>query len=823
MDSPSQQATSETADQTHPGWPTSGGRLTAAFLVALSILLAGYMFMGRGFAHLGRPPLYIGEVVLLFGLIATAVAFFMGRVRARPLLVVWLVLGFMVLGLVRTVPYLGVYGVDALRDAVLWGYALFALMILVLADRAVVLRALRLYGWIVPLFALWLPISYKLFASLSAGIQADERGSNVPLVFFKSGDMAVHIVGSIAFLVLGVDATKNLRTFAWRVVIAAPLLWTAFFAGSTNRGGLLTVAIGTVAIAGLAVVFRRSRNWIPLLVAPVVVVIALATTGILSSFGTGAPIATSTPAASASGSPVASRASETPVVLPTCDPSPVSGSLVTNPSFELGPVSDGKIEGWATWAGAYNIVGGGGYQGANYASIKNTGEPWSATITSSKFPFPAGRDITVSLWVKAIDGSPAIATYVTWYNASGTVISTVFLSSMATSGGRTWQESMGSLTAPAATTQADVQLFETSGNATIGVDEVDVHEAAISCDAAPASRSLAANPGFEVGTLRDGRIQAWATWAGLYNIVAGEAYRGANYASVENTGEAWMASITSTKFRFRAGQDIKVSLWAKAIDGSPVIATYVNWYDSSDTLISSVFLDFLTTNGSHTWKEGDGALTAPPGTARADVQLFETAGHTTVGLEEVIVKSGHFVVGAGLPARETTIDQIIRNIGSIFSFSSDAGLEGSKTFRLKWWGTIVDYTVFGKYFWTGKGFGVNLADADGFQVNPDDSLRTPHNTHITTLARMGVPGLVLWLLLQAAFGIGLLRAVLAHRRAGDMSIAIVGAWILVYWVAMMVDTSFDPYLEGPQGGIWFWTLFGLGMVVMRLIPRRAEA
>jgi hypothetical protein len=39
---------------------------------------------------------------------------------------------------------------------------------------------------------------------------------------------------------------------------------------------------------------------------------------------------------------------------------------------------------------------------------------------------------------------------------------------------------------------------------------------------------------------------------------------------------------------------------------------------------------------------------------------------------------------------------------------------------------------------------------------------------------------------------------------------------------MMVNTSFDPYLEGPQGGIWFWSLFGLGMVIMRLSPRRNE-
>jgi hypothetical protein len=35
----------------------------------------------------------------------------------------------------------------------------------------------------------------------------------------------------------------------------------------------------------------------------------------------------------------------------------------------------------------------------------------------------------------------------------------------------------------------------------------------------------------------------------------------------------------------------------------------------------------------------------------------------------------------------------------------------------------------------------------------------------------------------------------------------------------MVNTTFDPYLEGPQGGIWFWALFGLGLVLIRLAPR----
>jgi O-antigen ligase len=163
---------------------------------------------------------------------------------------------------------------------------------------------------------------------------------------------------------------------------------------------------------------------------------------------------------------------------------------------------------------------------------------------------------------------------------------------------------------------------------------------------------------------------------------------------------------------------------------------------------------------------------------------------------------------------------MIENFLSIFGSSPEPGLEGSKQFRLAWWGEIVNYTVFGDYFWTGKGFGVNLADADGFQSTVDHSLRSPHNSNMTVLARMGVPGVILWLLLQGLFGIGLLRATLAFRRAGEAHLALIGGLVLAYWLAMMVDTSFDPYLEGPQGGIWFWTIFGLGLVVMRIAPRR---
>ena len=170
-------------------------------------------------------------------------------------------------------------------------------------------------------------------------------------------------------------------------------------------------------------------------------------------------------------------------------------------------------------------------------------------------------------------------------------------------------------------------------------------------------------------------------------------------------------------------------------------------------------------------------------------------------------------------SRQATTTQWWDNIISIFTNSGNSQLEGTKQFRLDWYKAIIKYTFNGRYFWDGKGFGVNLATDDGFQ-GPDGSLREVPNSHLAVMARMGVPGFLLWILLQLGFALVLLRALLAHRRGGDKGLAAVAAWVLAFWTAMMVNTTFDPYLEGPQGGIWFWVLFGLGLVVIRLAPRR---
>jgi O-antigen ligase len=144
-------------------------------------------------------------------------------------------------------------------------------------------------------------------------------------------------------------------------------------------------------------------------------------------------------------------------------------------------------------------------------------------------------------------------------------------------------------------------------------------------------------------------------------------------------------------------------------------------------------------------------------------------------------------------------------------------LDDTKEWRLQWWGDIFDYTFNGPYFWKGKGFGINLAEDDGY-INDAESppLRSPHNSHLTFLARAGVPGFALWILVQLSWAGGIFAAYLRSRMRQERDWEGLFLFLLAYWVAFMINASFDVVLEGPYGGIWFWTLYGVGLAALWL-------
>ena len=166
--------------------------------------------------------------------------------------------------------------------------------------------------------------------------------------------------------------------------------------------------------------------------------------------------------------------------------------------------------------------------------------------------------------------------------------------------------------------------------------------------------------------------------------------------------------------------------------------------------------------------------------------------------------------------RKLSVQQFVVNAASIVT-ANDTRNENTKEWRLEWWNTIVDYTINGPFLWTGKGYGINLADDDGFQVAVDDSLRAPHSAHLEFLARSGLPGLALWVLLMAVYLITILRAAYKAAKTGQRFLLAVLGWVAVYWLAAIVNMSVDVYLAGPQGGIWFWSMIGVGLAVSRFV------
>jgi O-antigen ligase len=166
-------------------------------------------------------------------------------------------------------------------------------------------------------------------------------------------------------------------------------------------------------------------------------------------------------------------------------------------------------------------------------------------------------------------------------------------------------------------------------------------------------------------------------------------------------------------------------------------------------------------------------------------------------------------------ARTLSLDQLVTNVSSVFfpQDSSNTATSNTAHWRLDWWKKIIGYTFGGSYFWTGKGYGVNLADSDGFQIGAGHVLRAPHNSSMSILARSGVPGFALWIALLVTFAFQMVRMVLHAKRRDRVVWSRVALWCFVYWLAMVVDSCFDVALEGPQLGIWFWSLMGFGVAL----------
>lgn len=163
------------------------------------------------------------------------------------------------------------------------------------------------------------------------------------------------------------------------------------------------------------------------------------------------------------------------------------------------------------------------------------------------------------------------------------------------------------------------------------------------------------------------------------------------------------------------------------------------------------------------------------------------------------------------PWQDTPLLGMYEKVVSVIDPSGQRHYRGTDTFnkgdnnryRLVWWSLVARETWEGNPA-VGLGFGHDLA-GEFIQtyygnLGEDYAVRSPHSIVMTIFARMGVVGLLPFLVL-----IGLMAAK-TWRSLRPEPDASTGFW-LISWV-IFVTACFGVVLEGPMGAVVFWLMLG---------------
>ncbi len=216
---------------------------------AMAVVLTGYLLLDRTFAwlHIPGTPIFVGEIVLVFGLYVIIQTPHLGRLIrvSRP---IQFLLLFMLWGFASAFDGLSDWGlVDTLRDSALWYYGGFALVGSVLllykpelwdemADRAT--RAM-------PLFFIFMVVRFSL-SNIDVGLFVPD--SSVKITAHKTSNVGVNVAIALVFLiiVIGPSASDRIRKRTTTFTLIGLLLIVAV--GTQNRGGFIAAFIVLTAV-----------------------------------------------------------------------------------------------------------------------------------------------------------------------------------------------------------------------------------------------------------------------------------------------------------------------------------------------------------------------------------------------------------------------------------------------------------------------------------------------------------------------------------------------------------------------------------------------
>jgi hypothetical protein len=166
----------------------------------------------------------------------------------------------------------------------------------------------------------------------------------------------------------------------------------------------------------------------------------------------------------------------------------------------------------------------------------------------------------------------------------------------------------------------------------------------------------------------------------------------------------------------------------------------------------------------------------------------------------VIVIFASIEIDGDAQGRTISLSQITDNFSSIVSSDIDGSLTDNKVWRLVWWAKLLNESFTVEHFFIGKGLGMSLAGNDLTSV--DENLRSPHNFHLTIIARFGYIIFFIWVYWLYL----LFKPLFTKKLSGKM----LGLTCIL--LAFVINGSFDVFFEGPMGAFPFWTLVGLLLI-----------
>lgn len=167
--------------------------------------------------------------------------------------------------------------------------------------------------------------------------------------------------------------------------------------------------------------------------------------------------------------------------------------------------------------------------------------------------------------------------------------------------------------------------------------------------------------------------------------------------------------------------------------------------------------------------------------------------------------------------RTLSKDQIVENVMTIVDPMGSRLGSGTTRWRLMFWSELIDETANVSLI-SGQGLGPNLAGIFGY--SPENEIRPnkhPHNYTVNVFARLGIFGLIFWIAINVSYFIRLKQAI----QKSDGVLKDLLLFCLVIWFAMLINSSFDVYLEGPMGAIPFWAFMGVGLSLTTFVATPA--